>query len=158
MPLLRNSSPRASPLAFMSLRLKVEAVLIPVGNPVIFLTSRTLQGRQKSKDARYYQLTQQVHHSSKSLECQDVRWGMCHQHIWSWTCLRQSRHQSSHRLSSERRLRLLALELRTMILKRSEIGGKRLNLARILGLKASTASIGTRMNKRVEIPRIGNKY
>ena len=41
-PFPRNSSPNATPLALINLRLKVEAVLIPVGNPVPPFVARNL--------------------------------------------------------------------------------------------------------------------
>jgi len=41
-PFPRNSSPSATPLALINLRLKVDAVLIPVGNPVPPFVARNL--------------------------------------------------------------------------------------------------------------------
>lgn len=41
-PFPRNSSPKATPLALINLRLKVEAALIPAGNPVPPLVARNL--------------------------------------------------------------------------------------------------------------------
>jgi len=46
MPFPRNSSPNATPLALINLRLKVEAVFIPVGNPVPPFVARNLIGGQ----------------------------------------------------------------------------------------------------------------
>lgn len=43
-PFPLNSSPSATPLAFINLRLKVDAALIPVGNPVTPLVSLTPAG------------------------------------------------------------------------------------------------------------------
>ena len=43
-PLVRNSSPNATPRALINLLLNVEAALIPVGNPVTFFTGRNPAG------------------------------------------------------------------------------------------------------------------
>lgn len=43
-PLVRNSSPNATPRALINLLLNVEAALIPVGNPVTFFTGRKPAG------------------------------------------------------------------------------------------------------------------
>jgi hypothetical protein len=43
-PLMRNSSPSATPLARINLRLKVEAAFMPEGKPVTFFTGRRPAG------------------------------------------------------------------------------------------------------------------